>query len=498
MPRTILKTRNGWLDRSDRENFNQLTQRLANGTAPLLIHLHGGLVDEDTGVEVAERLSGEGPCSYNAPDEYEQLYIIWRSDLLGTLRTNWRELHKRDRLYRALLSKLLEFVTRKLGFGFADIPGGAESFGDPRFNVEQRLAFAVETPFAELDEALDDYRPQAEALSDADFEAELSQELSLDPGLIAASQDIEAAMSGGAERFDAFGDDIAGAACLNRLDPEVTRDLRNEMLARSSAEAFGFSVLQGLVVHGAKIGARVWSRIRSSRDHGVHATVIEEILRELYGDHIGSAIWTLMKTDTVDHFSGRLGSELLDILAQSPERKIVLVGHSAGAIFACNLLLAWAKRATGRAMDVVFLAPAVRSRLFADTILHAGGSINRFRMLCLGDQRERDDALLGARLRFLYPSSLLYIVSGLFEDDDQVPHVDAPLLGMERFRRWTGGSLGTEEDDAALAIREYLSTLQDPEVYSPSARGPGLNSDATTHGGIDNDPDTLASVRTFL
>ncbi|MEL7318325.1 MAG: hypothetical protein AAFN04_06760, partial [Pseudomonadota bacterium] len=141
------------------------------------------------------------------------------------------------------------------------------------------------------------------------------------------------------------------------------------------------------------------------------------------------------------------------------------------------------------------LAPAVRDRYFAETLALAPDRIDRFRMFCLNDQREREDALFGSRWSFLYPSSLLYIVSGLFEDDDQEPNVDAPLLGMERFRRWQGGSLGGEEDAAAEAVKAFLASKPSSQVYAPSQAGSGLNSDARTHGGVDNDPDTLESVR---
>ncbi|MEM6908683.1 MAG: hypothetical protein AAF494_08385 [Pseudomonadota bacterium] len=498
MPVTILKTRDGRLDTHDLPAFTQLSERFNDTAAPLLIHFHGGLVDEASGIAAAERLSGKGPSAYNAPDDYEQLYLIWRSGLLETLGTNWRELHRRDKLYRALLGKLLEFIAKRLGFGFTDMLSDAERLADTRLGVEQRLALAAGAPFVELDAYLAANRPAAEALNDAAFEIDLERELSGDPSLISAAQDIEAALLPGAESLRAFGDEIAGRAALTRLNPEITGELRRAALARSGAEGFGFSVLKGLVVHGVKIGRRVWGRIRSGRDHGVHATIIEEILRELYGDHIGSAIWTLMKTDTADHFNGRLGTRLLDLIERTQERKVLLIGHSAGAIFVCNLLLDWAKRETGRKMDVVLLAPAVRSRLFADTLDQAAGGIDRFRMFCLGEERERADALLGDQYRFLYPSSLLYLVSGLFEDDAQEPLVDAPLLGMERFQRWNAGSLGPEEDAAAQTIKSYFENVEEPEIYSPSARGPGLACDATTHGGLDDDPDTLASVRTFF
>ncbi|MEL7517700.1 MAG: hypothetical protein AAFN48_01960 [Pseudomonadota bacterium] len=500
MPTTILRTQNGYLDQEDEAKFDALSARLIADAAPLMIHIHGGLVDEDTGVSGAERLAG--PEGYVPPDEYEQLFIVWRSGLLETLRTNWRELHRRDRLYRSLIGKLLEFTARKLGLPIPSAMGPESIGGAPiaynaRMDIERRLASSDPARFADIEALLDRESPDIAGISEDDFAAELEAELANDTALIAVAQDIEAVFAPAAESLSFVGNSSEGREVLDRLNPEVVGQLRTQFSVQSGAEGFGFSVLRKLIVYGAKIGWRVWRRFRSGRDHGIHATVIEEILRELYGDHIGSAIWTLMKDDTADHFKGRLGSRLLDLIQNSGERRIVLIGHSAGAVMVCNFLRAWQQHGsdTGRKADVVFLAPAVRDRYFAETLALAPDRIDRFRMFCLNDQREREDALFGSRWSFLYPSSLLYIVSGLFEDDDQEPNVDAPLLGMERFRRWQGGSLGGEEDAAAEAVKAFLASKPSSQVYAPSQAGSGLNSDARTHGGVDNDPDTLESVR---
>ena len=502
MPDTIIRTRDGRLDREDEARFIDFSARLNAGTAPLMIHIHGGLVDEDSGVSGAQRLAG--PTGYVPPAEFEQLYIVWRSGFLETLRTNWRELHRRDRLYRSLIGKLIEFTARKLGLPIPSAMGAEAMEGAPvafsaRMDIERRLASLDPARFADIEALLDRESLDIEAISEDDFAAELEAELANDTALMAVAQDIEAAFAPAAENLSVVGNSTDGREVLDRLNPEVVGQLRRQFTAQAGAEGFGFSVLRKLIVYGAKIGWRVWRRFRSGRDHGIHATVIEEILRELYGDHIGSAIWTLMKDDTADHFKGRLGSRLLDLIENSGERKIVLIGHSAGAIMVCNLLRAWQQEhgggASGRKADVVFLAPAVRDRYFADTLSIASERIERFRMYCLNDQRERDDALFGSRWSFLYPSSLLYIVSGLFEDDDQEPHVDAPLLGMERFRRWQGGSLGAEENAAADAVKAFLASHPSSQVYAPSQAGLGLNSDARTHGGVDDDSPTLKSVR---
>lgn len=98
-----------------------------------------------------------------------------------------------------------------------------------------------------------------------------------------------------------------------------------------------------------------------------------------------------------------------------------------------------------------------------------------------------------------YPSSLLYLVSGLFEDGEGWDEADAPLLGMERFLEGpTGWDADPVQGPAIIAVREWLAAGADRIVLAKAAGGPGLNSGATSHGGFDDDRETLESVATFL
>ena len=299
MPVTILKTSDGHLDNSERSKFHVMKTRMMVSDAPLLIHIHGGLVTASVGSENAGRLSKMGDFAYGAPPNYEQLYIIWRSGIVETISANWRELHRRDKLYRSLLGKLLQFTARKLGVGVDELLPGAESQGLDRAEIERRLSMEGDRPFEDLDAHLETRRPHVTAESETDIEAELARELARDPALIAAAQDLEAAIEPAAESLNIVGDETPGAESLARLDPGVAAELRARAAQANGAEGFGFSVLGSLVIHGARIGARVWRRFRSGRDHGPHATIVEEIVRELYGDHIGGAIWN---SDEIGYF----------------------------------------------------------------------------------------------------------------------------------------------------------------------------------------------------
>ncbi len=505
MDPVLLRTTNGRLDREAEAAFAALARRLKEGDAPLLIHLHGGLVDDRSGAEMARRLGGTGEEAYNAPEKWEQVYFIWHTGIWETIAANWRELHDNDRLYRALLEKLLGFIGGKVLS-----PSGrsvAAEAGLRPAEIRARLASGEDAPFADLDELAGAGREgRAAAVSDIselDFEQQLSALLHADLQFTEAAADIAAATAPVAGRAADAGDAASGVGMLQRLDGEV----QTELVAAAAAAPEGadgrglvsLSVLKSLVRHALRIGWRVLQRIRTGRDHGTHATIVEEILRELYGDLIGSTVWGFMKQDGADHFAaGGAGSLLLDALAAGPERRMLVVGHSAGAIWVSRMLEAMAGRGSRRKLDLVLLAPAVRCTLFAATLARAGGLIDRFRMFGMSDARERRDPVLGRGTGALYPSSLLYVVSGLFEVDGSAAAVDAPLLGLERFRKWQGGSLGRDEDAAAAAVKAFLAAKGDAEVYAPEDNGPGRRSDSRSHGGMDNDRGTLESAATFF
>ena len=149
--------------------------------------------------------------------------------------------------------------------------------------------------------------------------------------------------------------------------------------------------------------------------------------------------------------------------------------------------------------DVVFLAPAVRMELFACALDVAKDKIKRFRLYAMKDELERADNLLGKDLAFVYPSSLLYLVSGLFEEQAAEGLTDAPLLGMQRFLEgMTSWDDDEREGDAIRRVRAFLDEEPNRSVFSEVTGGPGLSSSAKSHGGFDDEEATLASVATFL
>lgn len=499
MPVTVLRTSDGNLDSQDRKALNELQQRLDSGQRKVLLYLHGGLVDQASAEKMATRLSGEGPTALNMPSEWEQVYVLWRTGVYETLKTNWTDIFENDELYRALFKRLVSFVSKKLGSAARATRGtkSHEMFDD---EIDLRLDMRRPRPFQSLDIlASGTEREGLVSLSDAEIRDELELSLQLDPKLNEVGSNIDAYVAEKTKdhnRAAYTGQVSKGFATFGVVDSSI----QNEWAApghtgRARALEIGGALI-GIVGHGLKIAFRVIGRFRAGRDHGVHATIVEEIAREFYGDKIGSAIWYMMVKDAADHFGKeRLGAELLEMFAPYDDLKLVVVGHSAGSIWATDMLLARSAIQSLPPLDLILLAPAVRTSKFNEMLKIAGAQIGRFRVFLMRDELERADALLGAKYGFLYPSSLLYLVSGAFEHTAGQGYTDAPLLGMERFiggaREWLTEAA---EVDALASVRSFLAAQPNRVVLSESQVGPGLNTIAKSHGGFDDDPDTLASI----
>jgi hypothetical protein len=253
-----------------------------------------------------------------------------------------------------------------------------------------------------------------------------------------------------------------------------------------------------LAKRAAAVLFRVVRRFRAGRDHGVYTTVFEELLRELYLAAIGAETWHIMKKETADTFVGGAGElflrKLAELGAERPDR-IVLVGHSTGAVFINNLLLATRRaREEGRlpadfAYDgVLFLAPACTFADFA-RVLPSGREqplFEQFRMFTMDDAHERMNRLISV----VYPRSLLYFVSGVVErDKDGKGAFDMPLVGMDRYyardasARDAYGDLGVE----IRVVREFV--LGSSRVaWSPTGANalPGFQTDSISHSGFDD------------
>lgn len=238
---------------------------------------------------------------------------------------------------------------------------------------------------------------------------------------------------------------VARASVADRTD---LSDPKAKAAAMAAASASVKAFWTGIV---AEIMWRVAERIAIRRDHG-YTTVVEELLRVLYLDMIAKDAWSGMKGIARDHFTelGGAGLRILEELAKTNPKKLIVVGHSAGALFALPVVEA-ARRILPQtcSIDVVLLAAAVRMDEAARFMsAFKPNDNNRLLVVNMSDDHERHDKLDAMPPGKIYQRSMLYFVSGIAEDRETCSDADAAVLGMHRFL-----------DDAVLS-ESYLDEVE--------------------------------------
>lgn len=496
----VLLTRNGVADPEQEQKLIDLATELNKPNAKLLLHLHGGLIDEATGLSIAERLSGATANSWNLGADWTQVYVVWRSGAFETIKANWTDLVHDDRLYQTILRKLIGFVARRLGIPSIATRGpGTLVISDAE--IQRRLTGrAGPRPFDDLDDLLASDLPAGSRAaimteqSSGELAIEFQRELGEDREFQDATADIDEAVNvpSGARAPSLGADQAKGAKMQERLDERI----REQLVAPPAAAGQSRGIVSSgvfLLNHAGKVALRCFKRFRSGRDHGLHATIVEEVCREFYGDLVGAKIWGMMVKDAADHFApGNLGSTLIDIIKANPPKDFAIIGHSAGSIWASHFLLAAKAAGFDKKVRLFLLAPAVRETLFAEMLDQASDLIERCRMITMTDALERKDALLGHDKGYVYPSSLLYLVSGIFEERDAKAYPDAPILGMQRY----AGLAGLDAVEAAAA-NKVAAFFQRPDHGIISSPTSGVSM-CDTHGGFDDEPLTLATARALF
>jgi len=198
----------------------------------------------------------------------------------------------------------------------------------------------------------------------------------------------------------------------------------------------------------------------------------------------GRALWREMKRGATLPFKPEgAGTQtimaFLDAFGQpgAKPKKIHIVGHSTGAILLANLLEALGTIADPpRIQTCVLLAPACThdtfNQVYRPLLKERDGKkfgIARMALYNLNSALELDDTVTP-----LYRKSLLYLVSNAFEEE-----LGERILGMMTFRRYLGRVPGSP-------IFRILE--------SDGTKSSGTRTASKTHGGFDNDVDTMNDV----
>jgi len=205
---------------------------------------------------------------------------------------------------------------------------------------------------------------------------------------------------------------------------------------------------------------------------------------ELATRGLGRPIWAQMKDNAQRASQVGGGAEyvvgkIANYMANVGRLELHLVGHSAGSIFLGHLVPEIKRRGL-KVKSLTLYAPACSTELFKSSIQPYVGRgrrrcIDRLTVFNLTDEAERDDTVVN-----VYHKSLLYLVSEAFE-----VRKHQPLVGMERFLSHDRAM------EAALGTRKRRGLTV---IHSRGGANIALASSSTSHGGFDNDPDTLNST----
>lgn len=443
-----------------------LTQLRDGGVGKVVLHFHGGLVSSAKGVALANRLA---PIYENA-GAYP-ITAISATGLAETIGRNLQTLNQ-TRLFTKLVNVAIQRSAARLRASSTGRGGGALMSLD-----EVAEARAVDADFARL---ADPARGTGIVLDVADIdaiqselEAEVEEELDSDPA------------------FES----------LLAEDPQET-PLLDQAVATDLAPREGRPLISTVAAARliVKVIVRTLRRFVAGRDHGVIATVVEEVLRAAYLANVGAWVWSGMKTTSATMWQPASGSGeetgvgafllqgLSDLQSVRPELTIDLVGHSAGAIAIANLLsTAAARHPTFRVRNVFLLAPALTVDAFDRDVRGNASLFTTLRLFALADGLECHDRLVPG----VYPRSLLYLVSGLLEGG-----ADVPLVGLQRH---TDGRR-PYDDNQLTRVHRYLLRAPNQVIIArtPSTALAGSRSAAGRHGDFDEDRVTLQSLSVII
>ena len=481
-----------------RDTVRQILEGFAESGRPsMTIYFHGGMTNEQTGLNLARQLHQE---IFENFDSYP-VFVVWKSGPLETLQSALLEISSSSPLFMQVLKKLAKWVARLLGGGAA-----------PEF----AMAEPAETSLDELLRAI-----ELEQLPMQDGSALVALDALVAAGVQQAS-DVETdllqqALADDAEADRALGIIMSTARILPSAVPgpematggplstgSATGYLSTFVLDRLAAETPTPAEAAAAPMPGAFAGfttARNWffagevfraimQRFDAGTDHGFLGTILEEMYRGMYADKVGRFLWDEMKENAADAYDpiptettddGIPGGTLLleEIKAYAEQHGLFglnLAGHSAGSIHIAHFIAAGAALMPDQfsLCNVIFTAPAINYDLFKEKVAANSDRIGNFRIFTMSDSYERLDPLVKLA-PFLYPHSLLYLVSGVFED-----RPDHPIVGLARHLQ------GVTDDAVQGFLDLFQSAAYHPIVYAVTPEGTPVGEQAcfTSHYGL--------------
>ncbi len=472
--------KNSGLLKSSPEQIDQLMSHLDKAdTEKLIIYFHGGLVSEKSGLEAAMLMKD---TFLDPANKRHVISFIWETGPKEVLLQNLDEITQsaKTSFYNEALKFVIKIAAKKLGL--TDEAKGSGQYLDDATIANEKLKAE---PFEGLDKEIGAKGGGADT-SDDD-KAALSK-LTLEANVLIKTQ---------------------GTAAIKNPDDKEKARLANEVFEEDIEGSRG---LFSWIKVGSAIGEivlNVLKRYKNNTHHDFYPTVVEETLRKFYLGKIGTWGWTEIKKKADTMFSENLGRSGDDLFVGSyllskleahasnrlnNEKKftIELIGHSAGSIAICHLLKSVMQSyKTLKFNTIFFLAPACRVDLFLKYGVKAKeeGYFQKFKMFTMLEEYEKKDHCIPV----VYTRSLLYLVSGLFEiDENEQKEIDAKIMGLNEQFKAEGRYSGV---NTLQAIKAFLGSCNVALSLDDKHEDNSMLSGALKHGDFDNDKVTLESLK---
>ncbi|MFH7012373.1 hypothetical protein ACHRV5_10900 [Flavobacterium sp. FlaQc-52] len=447
---------------TSKQQIDDLVDNIINSAkSSVSLHFHGGLVGRESGLEGARSF-----VNYMQNTDSYPVCFIWETDFVTTLKQRLLTINKSPFFKKILLKALKKFAERYVPA--INSRGGKNNISEQWLQEEM----SKEIPFSSWNPG--GVSSSRGLLNDKEFER----------GEWSVIQEIK--------------DELEN-------DPDIELEQLVKEYNKTDAGSPGSRSILSLTSTIISIGRIIWRSIKRfhyDRDHGFYPTVVEEVLREFYIGEIGAEFWGLMKDKAVDmwnktddekNVASYFMNSLINKMNGATNLKVNLIGHSAGSIavlegyrsfFNCNH--------SNLIKEIIFIAPACRFDLMKDVMKVTSPLHGRWSIFGLSDEREKLDIMIP----ILYPQSLLYFVSGLFETEEDGDSDDVYILGMERF--WKKHSVF--ENDALIKEVKNLFSFQPHGTAFAAALGEtlGRRTDGLRHGQIDDDEITKESIQYLI
>lgn len=461
----------------------QLLQAIEASSRSLHLHLHGGLIDDERGIEIANNLMANGPddtpAGYGPLDGVQSLYWVWQTGAFEVL----AEKIERNKFIRVVRS----IATRLTGNQVLEGSAGARSGAYANSGILNKRDVsgshnAIRRSEADPLEARllrSDYGPE---LIEEDYQSVLENDAEITELANALVQEIDGGDATGAAEFDAASWEQfkVESAAIKAEAADAKRGIMSGLAASWASRKV------------AKIVFASVNRYRKGRHHGLTCTVAEEAIREFF---LVKTIWSEIKERSRAQFSSRNGagqkiaSAIAAKAASDPSWTLVITAHSAGAILAVNLLDALSDRGPQHPFcNLILIAPAATAQRAKESGEALERVVKSIQLVNLSDEAERGDQVK----RLLYPRSILYLVSGALEGGS-----DVPLVGMERFFNeeiLPDRLLNSEANNHVDWMRDRFS----PTAFITGDTFPGGHKHIGKIHGIDSDPSVLKALGAWI